>query len=482
MAQTCVVCFDNFNKSSRCPTKCSYCETEICRTCLQTYLLNDINDTPNCVNPECGHGMDREFLDAQLTKSFRLTTYKEHREKVLSDRERSRLPLTQEDAAEYRNAKVQYETTSQKLRTLREKLVELRQQESEYERKLWRARNVIDTYGRTRLVRPGESTIEHQPPKEKAAFIKPCPAENCKGFLSTAWKCGLCEKWTCPDCHELKGLNKDVEHTCDPEKIATAQLLAREAKSCPKCGVQICKIEGCDQMWCTQCNTGFNWRTGKLASGPVHNPHYFEYLRRQGVNPAERPAGVRNCEYDMDRTISRALGNVTFGRRVYNGTTQNSTELYLQEIWRLSREAQDPDNNRIPNSDENLRQMRVRYMVGELTEADWKIALQKSEKDSNYRMAVGQVNEVFANASRDIVRQVLQENHDKSAIRKQIEELVEYCNDSYKVITKRFNRKTPLIKVQNGKQTTESRDQPVSLPSLEPIEVNRIVSDIQPEM
>ena len=32
---------------------------------------------------------------------------------------------------------------------------------------------------------------------------------GCRGFLSTAWKCGLCENWTCPHCFELKGLQKD---------------------------------------------------------------------------------------------------------------------------------------------------------------------------------------------------------------------------------------------------------------------------------
>ena len=24
-----------------------------------------------------------------------------------------------------------------------------------------------------------------------------CPDENCRGYLSTQWKCGVCEKWAC---------------------------------------------------------------------------------------------------------------------------------------------------------------------------------------------------------------------------------------------------------------------------------------------
>ena len=28
---------------------------------------------------------------------------------------------------------------------------------------------------------------------ERKAFIKRCPADDCRGFLSSQWKCGLCE-------------------------------------------------------------------------------------------------------------------------------------------------------------------------------------------------------------------------------------------------------------------------------------------------
>ena len=190
----CVICFDKFNKSTHAPTKCSYCSTEICRTCLQTYLINDISDTPRCVNTECGHGMDREFLDNHTTKTFRLHTYKEHREKVLSDRERARLPSSQEDASEYRTASKVLTEEREKQNALRIELTALQRKIDESDRKLYRAKQVIDTVGRTRLARQTQSGAleQAQNPVQRATFIKPCPAKDCKGFLSTAWKCGLC--------------------------------------------------------------------------------------------------------------------------------------------------------------------------------------------------------------------------------------------------------------------------------------------------
>ena len=97
---TCCVCFDKFNQTIRAPTTCPHCEIQICRTCFQTYLLNEVADVPRCVNTECDRGWERNFLDSEMTSTFRLKTYKEHREKVLADREKSKLPATQADAAE----------------------------------------------------------------------------------------------------------------------------------------------------------------------------------------------------------------------------------------------------------------------------------------------------------------------------------------------------------------------------------------------
>ena len=131
---------------------------------------------------------------------------------------------------------------------------------------------------------------------------------------------------------------------------------------------------------------------------------------------------------------------------------KNKDDQYLLEIWRLMREAQDPYANRNEtNYNETFRQMRVRYMVGELTEEEWKTALQRSEKDSHFQLAKNQVKEVFINASRDLIRQVLEPGSNKASIRKQVEELVEYCNNSYKSVSSRFNRKTQLIKVTSDK-------------------------------
>jgi hypothetical protein len=388
------------------------------------------------VNVDCGHNWEREFLDNQLTRTFRLTTYKEHREKVLIDRERSRLPATQEDALRYKRAVETMKLCSEEEIRLLEQLETIQNQLYQVQNRKYDARRVTRSFG-AYIIDNNTTVDEHA-----KTFIKACPASDCKGFLSTAWKCGMCEQWTCPDCHDLKGRDKNVEHTCDPDKVATAHLLSKDSKSCPKCGVSITKIDGCDQMFCTVCNTGFNWRTGKIASGPIHNPHYFEWLRTQGREPtqANAGAGVPNCEINLDRRIINILdpyrcSGVRFSEK-------NPSKQYLLKVWRFMREIEDTNRREI-NLDDKFLQLRVRFMANEITEDEWKTLLQRQEKDVNFQRTVRQVREVFVQASRDIIRQILNNDYIIDDICNQVREIIAYCNECFTNISKRFGRKVP---------------------------------------
>jgi DNA-directed RNA polymerase subunit RPC12/RpoP len=116
-------------------------------------------------------------------------------------------------------------------------------------------------------------------------FIMACPMELCRGFLSTQYKCGTCQQQICSDCLSLK----QDGHECVENDRLSAEMIKRETKPCPKCGTRIHKIDGCDQMYCTNqqegvyCNTAFSWRTGQLATGTIHNPHFYELQQKQGI-------------------------------------------------------------------------------------------------------------------------------------------------------------------------------------------------------
>jgi len=53
-------------------------------------------------------------------------------------------------------------------------------------------------------------------------------------------------------------------------------------------------------MWCIECKTAFSWKSGEIVNGKIHNPHYYEYLRKtQGFVPrADNPCQeVQTLQY-----------------------------------------------------------------------------------------------------------------------------------------------------------------------------------------
>jgi hypothetical protein len=212
--------------------------------------------------------------------------------------------------------------------------------------------------------------------------------------------------------------------------------------------VPICKIEGCDQMWCTNCNTGFHWRTGRLASGPLHNPHYFTWLRSIGEAPpptaAQRNAAYLGGNPCDDVAVDRAVVDALRG-------TTGATKRFMFRAWQLMRELQDDDRAQRArvDLDEKRRQLRVRYMgqlrvrymANEMSDAAWKVALQRCEKDAHFHTAEHHVRDVFIVASRDLLRQIVQPGVDMEQVKVQLEALLAYCNAASERVSRRFMRK-----------------------------------------
>ena len=151
--------------------------------------------------------------------------------------------------------------------------------------KLERDRMILDIETRVN----GLNRERGAPTRLKREFIRKCGDSECRGFLSTRWKCGVCEKATCIDCHEIIASD---DHVCDPDCVATIKLLKTDTRDCPGCQASIFKIDGCDQMWCTLCKTGFSWNTGKIEM-KLHNPHYYEWRRQNGG--LDREPGDMQC-------------------------------------------------------------------------------------------------------------------------------------------------------------------------------------------
>jgi hypothetical protein len=195
----------------------------------------------------------------------------------------------------------------------------------------------------------------------------------------------VCQKFFCSDCHVEKAGQKDEEHTCNADAKATAAMIKQETKACPKCGIRISKIDGCDQMWCISCQTTFSWNTGQiLMNTVVHNPHYYEYLRRvnNGVIPREAgdvPCGGLPNAYLLTRIVM-AIPSLQADEKT--------------EILDVMRCLSDIHYARLPQfplqRPANVNQdLDIRYLMNEITEEEWGTTLERGENKFEQKKEIG---------------------------------------------------------------------------------------------
>lgn len=569
----CPICTEPFTEATRKVVKCPYCQYDCCTKCLKTYILSNVSN-PNCMN--CHVEFNREFLDMHLTANFRTKEYKPHRENILFEREKSMLTATMPFVEREMDKRRMYAN----VKVLQERKAEIMRGVAEIEQQI------------SQLYRNWHNEGGDLPPHllgadaqiERRQFIKACVMEGCRGFLSTQWKCGVCDTRVCRECHEPKTDENDEAHVCKPENVESAKLIAKETKPCPKCASAILKVSGCfardtvipmwdgtfkmsqniksgdfvigddgtkrvvqdtctgtdmmyevsqndgltyvvnskhtmvfkqiitlqdiemtidsymqlddntklklygykslcvgsiiltkltikpigvseyfgwrldgnkrfilqdftvvrncSQMWCTQCHTTFDWNTGReIVTTNVHNPHYFEWVRRNnnGVvprNPGDNPCGVPGQLPQYTRfhaRINRWREDLEIIKNVDN--------LYMairhMNDYNIVREA--------PNVDASAanRDLRIKYLMNNLEEADMKKELQVREKTTDFAKAKSQVCEMLLHVGIELFNALMEAEDIASAERicDQIKAIVEHYNEAMQKVHKRFNSK-----------------------------------------
>jgi hypothetical protein len=411
---------------------------------------------------KCGKEWSSKFVRQSFPNVFINTKLKSHQSDILLEQERALLPATQPIVEEeIRREKIKLETIE-----IEKTIRNLIQQKKDLATSLY---HVNYTAGYK---------------KEVVKFIRACSDTNCRGFLSSQWKCGICEQWSCPDCHELKGPNKDAEHTCDPNNVATAKLLASDTKGCPLCRTNIFKISGCDQMWCTQCHTAFSWKTGNIEN-TIHNPHYYEWKRNNGG--LARAAGDVQCGHQLDhRTVDTIIQlirtkhtNLQPPGRISQKQSQQLRPLVqvqpqplvqtqplvqpqtqqavsveidrdrIARIYNIIRHTLHLIMVELPTYQVDYvsknRDLRVKYLRNLITEESFKEQLQRNDKKHKKNAEIGQVFQLVNTAITDIVLRIIDNlrtsapnAYNLSAI-SEVDEIVKYCNDILKDISHTYN-------------------------------------------
>ena len=418
----CVICCENFNLTTRKKIKCNFCDVEICLKCNKRYLL-ELNGDEHCMS--CKNKWDKKYLKELFSKKFLTKDMVAVKKKFLFDNERSRFPDTMpfvinylkipdmekeiikinrdskefidkyyhfrgichELWKEYKEIKFKRdtgqlnedmrETYSQQLDLIMKKrqradviATQAVQQHWKENRKTWKIKRNINRF---KKALPGLNEEDVQE-RVKRKFIHKCQKEGCRGFLSSQWKCGVCEEWTCKECLEVIGPDKNVEHVCKKENLESAKLIKKETRPCPKCATPIFKINGCDQMFCTQCKTPFSWNTGRIVTGVIHNPHFFQWQRENGgtgpINPHAHCGGLPTywSFYRSLRQKSQNNPGVDINLRKFYSIMEYFT--HFQEVILI------PLRNKLQREPDN-KVLRMQYLAGEKTEKNFKTTLIK---------------------------------------------------------------------------------------------------------
>jgi len=358
----------------------------------------------------CNKPWDTNFLASQMTKAFINGPLKAAKETVLWEGQLAQMPETQVEI-ETRRAIYTMEAQIDKIRSRHAKeLRPLRDQ-------------LLELKGLPPVVRTTRESVVVRKPRK---FIKACSGELCHGFLNPNWNCGICEKSTCKDCHAYLS-DPDAEHVCNADDIETARLLARDTKSCPQCGVSITKIDGCDQMWCSQCHVSFSWRTNEIVTGSVHNPHYFEWARSQARNgQIPRQAG--------DGRPAAGCGTPDLGALLRIEAANDDAVGKMSKLCMLSRHVRQVELRKHVHVPKEFLESRIQYLLGRKSKKVLCSELFKDYKAGGKKTETRGILQVFVTVVDELLVGIQNEENVPDN-RKALDSIVKYTNENLALVS-----------------------------------------------
>jgi len=439
----CACCCEKFTEKRRKRIGCMGCPYEACNVCYKTFITSDGVSRPKCMN--CNTEWTGQFLKANFSDGFIQGDLRKHTSTILLQQQVAMLPATQ-PAVERRILCEQY---ANELKDINRQIRELV------------ARKKIVSYEYQRAKRNEGFNEHHLENDNHSAFQHKCCDPECRGFVSSAWKCGTCGKFSCAQCHELKGASSaEVEqHVCNADNVETVRLLRTDTKPCPSCGTYIHKTEGCDQMFCISCKQLWSWKTGKIEERG-HNPHYLEWMRSRGTGAngggmARDPLDIQ-CGREVTWQVTSALDRECAKHRIAFTDTR-SLMSWSNSIIHI-RYDEIPQTRQSMEIQDDLQELRVQYMRKKITDAHFRNRIFQIQRNANVSRQILDLLVAIQNAGTDIVFRMLdtfQNQKNTSLVQSDIqsninefEELKKWANQSIadiysehsKKIQKRFDR------------------------------------------
>ena len=474
----CLICVNDMTKNDI--ISCEMCKNSSCKDCFKRFILdNELKS--KCMH--CNAKISREFIIQNLDVDWLKNEYTEFRKKHLFNVEKGKFPTTQPAANIYMKAKeiiikLPFDPVSGEFKGNIHNYNKFTAQLHAFHD----AMLCITDYGLGWEDHDFESGLKKES-KSLKKTIK-CPYSNCAGIIpiseDTELMCAMCYGTVCSKCQEATHGSSD--HKCNADTVKTINDLRENTRSCPTCAALIFKIEGCDQMFCTQCHTTFSWNTARIERGFQHNPHYLDWVREL------RMRRIANGEPVDDLGAAGGGGGALPPPCLEYITYENLITCFKQEIWKDSFEAR-KKIPQIPNLLDGLpskefyclalrnfhgnildvrstagnhanmvvpdnHSLRVRYLTNNMEEDEFKIEIERREYEWHENITLFYIYDMVFRSAGDIYHNLMSRKtlgkykdmyHDTFI---EIIKLIEYGNKcleehdkAYKTISMKFKKR-----------------------------------------
>ena len=397
----CTLCTENIIDNDR--IICPHCSIEICEPCFQYSITMELQD-PVCIY--CKKTLSIEFILSNNATKWCEKIFLEYYSNLLLEKEKNKIMDTIPKFKIYveidklKKERNNLDTNKKIMNSLKKENLSKEVHKLKYDNEILK-RNIKKEEINIKILELEKSlNIKQKEKKEKISYITKCPNHKCKGFINNKYCCELCDTEICKACFMIK----ENDHTCNRSDIESAELIKNDSKPCPGCYVPIFKISGCNQMFCTNCNTVFHWETLKIDKGAVHNQHYFDYISQ-----------IRNSSEQI-RIENAACGNI---EDLYPRIMKYTRSSWIHHLYLIVQELL---NEILPiyrdKFKDNFEDYRIQYLYGRLSEKKWKDKIMKDTIYNEANNSYIEIFEMFVTVSSDMIRKLCFEM-DKILIKKE---------------------------------------------------------------
>ncbi len=389
----CSICYNEYEENNRNKKISCYCGSVVCNHCQKRYAK------ASCMN--CKSDFSKDVIENLLGKVFVQNVIKKNKIKELIDEEKEFISATDELL----------------------KYLDKQKEDKELLRKgIIKSNNVINS---ERPIIRGKFRNEY------------CSLLGCKGTLkldinNKKYGCIICKKVHCVDCLCIK---EDENHVCDKNVLETLKSLENDTKRCPNCATRIYKTEGCNHMNCINCNTHFDWITGKIG--------VYNYNPNVPIKRVENGICLNMDEEQIPRNLMENIIPEKLMKLLYDET--NNIRKYFKNECDYNKIL---NNYYISNDD-----LRVKYLKNELNEEVWGRFLFTNYKNMKLKVNYRDVIELYLLGINNIQSEIYNnfknvdnQNEYFDNMYKSVINLMKECNISFEKINDEFYCETTLNK------------------------------------